>query len=273
MDFETSISDSIGYSREALAGKWTRWLIFIICSLPLALIQFTFDPEMLRAAKPTDWQDILSLIPWPQIIALCIAGILLSFIISGYLVRIYRGTTPPPEFDTWGSLYLDGIKVTIVDIAWMLPAYILLGIDIAILYFFLINSGDAGSTGQLIGLLLASVLIGLVAVVLIFIGIFYSIIGKIRFARTGSMREGIRFSAINREIQAIGFGTYIIALIILWGVGFIFSMIIGVLSMIPFLGWAIVLVFNPFLTVFSARYISRLYDTAAPEVPSPVTTP
>jgi hypothetical protein len=125
----------------------------------------------------------------------------------------------------------------------------------------------------LIGLLLASVLISLVAVVLIFIGIFYSIIGKIRFARTGSMREGIRFSAINSEIKAIGFGTYIIALIILWGVGFIFSMIIGVLSMIPFLGWAIVLVFNPFLTVFSARYLSRLYDTASPEAPSPLTTP
>ncbi len=54
------------------------------------------------------------LIPWPRIILLCIAGILLSFVISGYMVRIYRGITSPPVFDTWVSLYIDGIKLAIV---------------------------------------------------------------------------------------------------------------------------------------------------------------
>jgi len=72
-------------------------------------------------------------------------------------------------------------------------------------------------------------------------------------------------------IQTIGFGHYILALIVLWIVGFIFSVIVGMLSAIPFLGWVIALVFTPFLTVFSARYVSRLYDECVPQVPAPAT--
>jgi hypothetical protein len=251
----------------------SRWLVFVICSLPFGLIQFTFDPETFRTAEVTDLQDFLALIPWHQIIALCVAGFLLMFFIQGYIVRIYRGTTTPPEFDSWFSLYLDGIRMTIVETVWFLPAYILLAVDLGILYIVISKSSDAESMGPLLGLLLASVLIGFVAVVLLLIGIFYSFVGKVRFARTGSIREGIRFGEINSMIRRIGFGTYIIALCVLWAVAFIFNAVTGLLSVMPFLGWAIVLVLYPFMTVFSARYISRLYDQLTPDTPVPVSSP
>ena len=35
MDIEASISDSFGYAKEALVGKWERWAIFILLSLPV----------------------------------------------------------------------------------------------------------------------------------------------------------------------------------------------------------------------------------------------
>jgi hypothetical protein len=193
MDYGAIISDSIDYTREALAGRWTTWLVFVICSLPMALIQFLFDPTTLvdKVSNTVHWE----LIPWPQITALVIAGFLLSFITSGYIVRIYRGTTPPPVFDTWVSLYLDGIKLAVVEILWIVPAMLVFAISFAILF-----------AGAVIGkeleplLIIAALLLLLVAFVLMVIAIPYSILGSVRFSRTGSIREGIRFSAISGTI-------------------------------------------------------------------------
>ncbi len=264
MDYGEVISVSIDYSREALAGKINTWLIFILCSLPFALIQFTFDPEKLRAAKVTDMQGFLSLIPWPQIIALYLAGFFLSFFISGYVVRVYRGAPTPPEFEHWGSLFIDGFKLMVVDILWCIPVTVVFAAAIAVIIF-----AAAGSTGSP-GLMIAAMLfLLLVAFVLMLITILYSIIGSVRFARTGSIREGIRFSAINSTIGTIGFGTYIIALIVLLIVWILFTVVVMVLSMIPFVGWVIALVLNPLFSVFCARYISLIYDHGFPQVPAP----
>ena len=180
MDYGALISESIDYTREALAGKWTRWLVFILCSLPGALIQFTFDPEKLRAAKPTDWQDILSLIPWPQIILLILAGFLLSFIVSGYIVRVYRGASTPPEFEDWVSLYLDGIRLMIVDILWCIPLMLVFAAMLALLVFAFTIGRESIFLALGGALLLLAVL-----VVLTIVTILYSILGSVRFARTG----------------------------------------------------------------------------------------
>jgi hypothetical protein len=268
MDYGVLISESIDYTREALAGKWSRWLIFILCSLPVALIQFTFDPEKLRTAKPTDWQDILSLVPWPQIILLALAGFLLSFIVSGYLVRVYRGAPTPPEFDTWGSLYLDGIKLAIVDTLWCIPLLIVFAAMIALLIFAFTSGRDA-----LFLMLGATLVLLAVAVVLTIITILYSFLGSVRFARTGSIREGIRFTAITPVIRTIGWGTYIIALIFLVVIGLVFSVVTSMFGQIPFVGWLFALVLGPLFTVFGARFTSLIYDHGVTQVRDTETTP
>jgi hypothetical protein len=235
------------------------WLVFIICSLPMALIQFLFDPTTLvdKASGTIHWD----LIPWPQIIALIVTGFFLSFITSGYIVRIYRGTTPPPVFDTWVSLYLDGIKLAIVDILWIVPAMLVFATSFAILF-----------SGAVIGkemepLLIIAALLILAAFVLMVIAIPYSILGSVRFSRTGSIREGVRFSAISGTIGRIGWGTYILALFVLLAVWVFFSIVAGVLSFIPFVGWVFNLAITPFFTVFYARFISLVYDHGISQVP------
>lgn len=263
MDYGAVISESIEYTREALVEKWTVWLVFILCSLPFALIQFVYDPKTILAGKTFHWE----LIPWPQIIALVLAGFLLSFIISGYLVRVYRGITPPPGFDNWASLYLDGIKLAVVGILWVLPAMLVGAIAFVLLIVGALTAGGS------IGLIAAAVILLLAAFVLVVITILYSILGNVRFARTGSIREGIRFSAITATIRAIGWGTYIIALIVLFVTGIIFTIVVAVLSFIPFVGWVIQLVLTPLFSVFSARYVSRLYDQNAPPAPAPAPAP
>ena len=48
MDYGAMLTESFEYAKEALLGKWVRWIIFIILGLPFALVKFTIDPEYHR---------------------------------------------------------------------------------------------------------------------------------------------------------------------------------------------------------------------------------
>ena len=263
MDYGAIVSDAAGYAKTALVKNPVTWLIFIICSLPLALIRFVFDPKTIFTGTTIHWD----LIPWPRLIALCCAGLLLSFIVSGYLVRVYRGTTPPPRFDSWCSLYLDGIKLAIVGFLWFVPALI---IFVAALAFMFFGVHGSASMGTMMGAGFILILIGLIVLV---ITCLYAVLGSVRFARTGSMREGLRFSAITGTIQAIGWGAYILALVIMMVLVILASLVISLFALIPFAGWVIQLVLTPIISVFSARYISRVYDHSVPQAPAPAPAP
>ncbi|MCK9580555.1 MAG: DUF4013 domain-containing protein [Methanoregula sp.] len=263
MDFEPVISESIAYTQEAFMGKWTRWIIFVILGLPMALLPFVFDVNTIAGRTNFNWDQV----PWGQVAAIIIAGILLSFFLSGYVVRIYRGVKPAPDFDEWGSLFLDGLKVQILSLIWILPLLIVI---LAALGLSIVGLASPGSGS--IGLLLVLLLMFAIMMVLAIVVSLFVPMALIRFARMGSIREGLRFSAISEHIGKMGWGQYIIALIILFVVMFIFGLVVMVLSLIPFIGWVLQLIATPLLTVFTARYYTRIYDLAG-EQPVPALTP
>jgi len=256
MDHGAIVTEASGYAKEALVGKWSRWLIFIICGLPMALLPFVFDPEKFIQGTTFRWD----LVPWTELAILCIVAFLFSFVISGYLARIYRGTTPAPDFDNWGALYPDGIKLAIVGFIWFVPMMIVIAAMFAVI--FGMGAGGTGSPALMAGLLL---LIALIMIVVAIITVLYSMMGAVRYARTGSIREGIRFFSITETIQAVGWANYLIALVILLVVGGIFFVILSIIALIPYVGWVIQLVLIPFYSVFSARYLSRVYDHGVPQ--------
>ena len=251
------VTESVNYTKDALFGKWTRWLIFVICSLPFSLIAFTFDPDKIMTGTSVHWE----LIPWTEIVLLCIAGFLLSFIISGYLARIYRGTTPAPEFDNWGTLYIDGIKVAVTGFLWFVP------MGIVLLALFATIFAGFGSESVLPTILAAALVIILIIleIILGIIAVLYSMIGVVRCARTGSIREGIRFTAITGTLRAIGWVNYLITLLVLVAIAFVFFLILSLVALIPYAGWVIELVLTPLYSVFSARYLCRVYDHGMPQ--------
>jgi hypothetical protein len=264
MDYGEIISDSINYSRNALVGNWRTWLVFIFCSLPFALMGLLFDPEKIKAAT-VDW----SLFPWTQFFALLLVGFLLSFFTTGYLVRVFRGITPPPKFGDWASLYIDGIKVMIVEIVWFFPSVVFL--TCTIILFSLLSPALKG-LGLDLPILIASLLFMVIAIALMIVAILCIFIATVHYARTGSIREGIRYSAVFETIRAIGWGSYIIALIVLLITAIIYFLVVSVFGLIPFIGWVINLALDSLFAVFLARYLSRVYDHAAPSAP-PVTVP
>ena len=226
MDFEKILGDSFAYTKEAVAGKWMQWLLLVIATILLCLPLF------------------------------------------GYILKIFRGEKPAPEVADWGTLFVDGIKYAIVSLVWAIPLLILFFVLIgaAFLPFSSITSvsesGSQASSGNPAVILGA---LGVFLVVVIIVGlltVFFSTIGIIRFARTGSMGEAFNFRKISATIGKIGWGTYIISLVVLFVALIVVEIVITILGMIPVLGVIIQVVFIAPVMIFEARYLCQVYDAA-----------
>lgn len=183
------------------------------------------------------------------------------------MVRIYQGVKPAPDFTGWTELFIDGIKLAIVWFLWILPFLFVLVAGVAIAVTMLLSAPAAAPD---IGLLLLAALLILVALVLLVIVLLLGIMGAVRFARTGSIREGIRISAIIATIRTIGWLSYILALVISAITCVIYGIITSVLSVIPYIGWVLVLIIAPFISIFFARYFTLVYDQGQPQAEPPV---
>ncbi len=264
MDIGALLSDSFAYAQEALVGKWARWATFIILALPFSLIRFIFDPEKIPAGTDMNWDAF----PWVQMALLIGLGIILSFFISGYIVRIYRGVQPAPDFTGWTELFIDGIRLAIVWFLWFLPIFIMVVAGVAIAFASYISTrvtaAEATSVPN-ITILLTVLLILLVGFILFVIVAFFGILGAVRFARTGSIREGIRVSQILKTIRTMGWLSYTLSLIVFVIISVIYGIISAVLSFIPYIGWVLVLIVAPFFSIFFARYFTLVYNQGEPQ--------
>jgi hypothetical protein len=215
-----NIKESFGYATEGLVGKWGRWIILIIGSIIFPLM-------------------------------------------TGYTLRVMKGVTPAPEADHLGGMFIDGIKAFIISIVYMI-------IPCIIGLLILVMSGGLGAltmagmdvtnTNAYLGLLLGTLGISfLVFIIFAFIFGLFEIIGMVRFARSGRMGSAFEFSEILAKIRSIGWGNYIIALIILAIVIVIIELILG---FIPLIGWLLTLIVAPYLSIVGGRFYSLLYDSA-----------
>ena len=140
------VKDSLEYAKEALIGKWGRWITFIILALPMALVQFVFDPEKLinKTTGDINW----ALVPWDQLAVLMVIGIPLGFFLAGYMVRVFRGVKPAPDFDNWAGLFIDGLKLNIVWFLWFLPCLVVM---VASIGMMVISLGKCKGPGRFHG--------------------------------------------------------------------------------------------------------------------------
>jgi hypothetical protein len=215
---------------------------------------------------------------------LILAILCLGIPLNGYVMRIYRGEHPAPEVDNWGTLFVDGLKLMIVGLIYTIPVFIIW----AIAYGSIFLAALSGSNGHMnsatmsgwspnIGLVLLMYLVEIV------LGLIVPV-ASIRFARTNTFSGAFNVGAIFGYIGKIGWINYIIALILVALVigipicilvfGFI---LIGGITMFMFkadsiaiLGFIlalviIILTLAPLFTVFQARYMTRVYDSAKPE--------
>jgi len=197
---------------------------------------------------------------WMKWVLLLIATILLTLPLMGYALRILRGEKPSPEVENWGTLFIDGIKYLIIGLIYAIPLFIIMFLALAPIVVAAMSAGSPEAATAAAMAALGTFLVGLIIffIAAIIIGLFANI-GVVRFARTGSMGEAFNFGAILATIGKIGWIDYIVALIIM---GIIFGIVELICNLIPFVGIVILFIILPFLTIFQARYICLIYDSA-----------
>lgn len=228
--FSAILSEGSEYVKEGLVEKWQRWIILIV----LMIVQG---------------------------ITMCIIPLF-----NGYLVRVYgkEGKEAAPEVDDYMRLFIDGWKLNIVTILYMIPAIIIalvLGVfSVAPMIAGYLNKGRVD---ELLGLLLGS--LGLLVAGLVFAIItLIMYMSYVHFSRTGNMMDAFSVGEIAEKIgNGIGWGSYIVMWIIIWIISMILFVIIMGLNVIPPVGLILGAVLGPLWGVFIARILCTLYDNKA----------
>ena len=195
---------------------------------------------------------------WMQWLLLVIATVIFFIPLMGYTLKVLRGEKPAPEVTGWGTLFIDGIKYLIISLIWAIPALIIFAVTLGAGMLAMVGQDPAVAVAGFGGMLFGLIIFIIVA----FITALFATIGVIRFARTGSMGEAFNFGEISATIGRIGWGTYIIAMVVLFVVQIIISIIISIIAMIPVLGVLIQFVLLAPITLFEARYLCQVYDSA-----------
>ena len=225
MDYGNVVSSSFEYTKDALVGKWMQWVILAVLSL-VQMLTFSVVP-----------------------------------LLSGYIVRVLSGTTPAPEIEDWGRLFIDGWKLNIIALVYMIPAILVFLVLGGLSIIAGMGAGDAGGVAAVLGAAAGAFVALIVAVILSFIALF----GIMRFAHTDSVGEAFNFGAIFEHIGKLGWGTWIIAVVILLVIAAIYGFVVGLLNVIPLLGFIIGIFLNVAFALFYGRDFALVYE----DVPAP----
>jgi hypothetical protein len=211
MDYSQMLNDSFEYTKEALWGKWMKWILLIVSAIIFPLF-------------------------------------------LGYTMEVMRGKKPAPELQNWGKLFIDGLKLFVTELIYAIPI-IILAVFLVGGSVLVLAGGDPGMVMAAIGALAGGLLVIVIIAILIML---VATIGYIRLARTDSIGEAFNFSAILDRIGKIGWGSYIVALII---IALVIWVIEVIFMLIPFVGVLLNLLFVPAYGIFFTRYITLIYDS------------
>lgn len=210
--------------------------------------------DSLSYAKDAVWEK------WVRWILLIVSAIIFP-LLWGYALEVVRGKKPAPELENWGKLFVDGLKLLLIVIIYAIPALILLIGFVGVGALMALAGAFASSPGTVlagIGSIIGGILVAFIVAIIIAL---VEIIGIIRFARTGSIGEAFNFNAILDHIGKIGWVSYIVNLIVLV---IVVIVIAAVLNFIPVIGQVLLFILSPVITIFEARYVTLVYDSAQP---------
>ena len=168
-----------------------------------------------------------------------------QFIVSGIFMKIYRGEEP--DFSNAGKSFIQGLLMFIAEFVYTLIPVLI------IILSALFSASESLSVITLIGLVV-------VGIVLAFIIGFILIPVQVNFARKQSFGAAFAFGEIFGMIGKLGLAKYILAWIVYFIVAVVFAIVIGIFSVVPVIGAILLLLFGPFIGLFSAQYFNNLFE-------------
>ena len=170
---------------------------------------------------------------------------------------------------------MDGIEITIVSLIWFIPIIILGLAEIVIIYVAILTPVAPSIFVFLLCEFIVEHMKPVIYADLAFLGILmlFGILGVIRFARTGSIREGVRFSHILATIRNMGWLQFLLSILGFLGAFVVLFLIAAVLYgalFVLYLKWVVAVMLIPFIIVFVTRYFTLVYEQGAGSAPTSV---
>jgi len=197
------------------------------------------------------------------------------FLAIGYLFRVikatFAGIDELPDFDNLGEMFVDGLKVFVVGVAYAIPLIIISAIISAIFGIHYNSAVNAGTfTGFNVFALATAYIIYLVIAIIIGL-IEYMAIANMALYE-GDLGAAFKFNEVLDRIARIGWGKYIIWYIVMVVLGLIAALISGLLIVI-LIGIIIApLIIVPFFGMFAARSLALIFASSE-ETPAASTEP
>jgi Protein of unknown function (DUF4013) len=207
------------------------------------------------------------------IILLFVVGyFIVGFVINGYTFKIIKtslyGMAELPAFNNWFEIFVDGIKVTVVYIVYIIPAILIIafaGLSIQPILGSLVSNPTAINLNIILSVLSAALLV-LIAIfyIVIILPINYMAIAHMAY-NNSKFSAAFRFHDIRDKIGRIGWGNLIIWYIITGTIYIIItvigSIITATFSVInPIIGIVLSsLIVSPYLYMFVNRSIALFY--------------
>lgn len=214
-----------------------------------------------------DWKKVLIL----GVFALLSYVIIGIFFVPGYILRVLRatlaGSDELPEFDDWGEMVIDSLKVIVVSIIYfIIPAAIaFIGIWASIGSLALMDASGVASPMAFMGLIGGTVIIAMIVGIIIAL-VYYMAIVNMAY-NDMEIGAAFRFSEILDLINSIGWADYIIWYIVMIVVGFVIGIIAGILNAI-FIGIILTpLIVMPYAYMLYARSLGLLVTSTVMVTP------
>lgn len=204
------------------------------------------------------------------LLILIVLGIIpiVNLIVAGYLSKVMKKPSDSkelPPLENYLDLWVQGLKILVVIIIYMIVPIIL------VVPFVLLTvlAWTAFPGLPVVGWLLAipMLIIGLI------LAFFFAIVlamAIVNMVRKDSFGKAFAIGEILGVIGRVGWGTYILWLIVM----FVCALIVGGIGSIPAIGWILSLIIWPVFGVFVARSASLTYlEGVSPEVSEAVEAP
>ena len=154
---------------------------------------------------------------------------IVNFIADGALMKVLKGEEP--DISPAGKSFVTGFFFFLIGLIYaIIPAIIILVLG-----------------------LISSIAAAIVGIILVILLCLIAIPAEINFVRSGKFGKAFAFGEIFGMISKLGWGKYILAIIVMFIVGFIVSLVIGiiayVLGLIPVAGWVLALIFEILMLV------------------------
>jgi hypothetical protein len=186
---------------------------------------------------------------------------IVNWVVLGYASRVLKespDSKSPPKLEKYGELFIDGAKIFLVSLVYMIVPIILIGASVSsfIVAMFMGGGSMPEAGGGMLFFGATSFLLLLVGAVVSFLALIVLGAAIAHMVKEGKFGKGFAFGEILKVIREIGWGTYLVWVVLVAVIALVVGAIAGA---IPVVGWLIQIVISPALAVFFFKSLGLLY--------------